>query len=84
MPKEEPRRLRLLVHQAMAEDLVTPVYAATILEGSTGEYAAKRKSSRAADQLQQAAEALAPYYAQDPELTEFANADLGGVDDDYF
>lgn len=76
--KEQPHRLQLLIHRALAEDLITPSYAATLL----GERLGKNPSRPTAEQLRGSAELLAPLYATPGELTDFAVADLGGPDED--
>lgn len=75
---EEPRRLQLLVHRALAENLITPAYAATLLETPMH----SKRNEASSSMLERAAELLAPMYNIDPELTEFANAGLGNVLDE--
>lgn len=76
IPKEEPRRLHLLVHQALAENLITPSFAAILL-GETR----KRRIGLSNGQLEESAATVAPVYANDPELTAFSDADLEGLNE---
>ncbi|MHB1629287.1 MAG: helix-turn-helix domain-containing protein [Bacilli bacterium] len=71
VPREEPQRFQLLIHQALAENRMTPIYASQLLrdvqsiaEKPTGE------------QLARVADTLIELYATDPDLTDFADADL--------
>lgn len=72
LPALKPSRLELLTHQALAEDLITPSYAAYLL----GEKANRERANPSEDALRREAEALARLYATDPELTEFTEADF--------
>lgn len=74
VPKETPRRLRLLIHQALAENLITPSFAATLLS----------EFSRAQPQpdpkgLPEPTAALVREYMENPELTAFEDVDLEDV-----
>lgn len=69
--KEEPRRLRLLVHQALAENLVTPSFAATLLDETR-----KGRSLPAKRKLSEPTAALAREYAENRELRAFMDVDL--------
>ncbi|MCL5047128.1 MAG: XRE family transcriptional regulator [Actinobacteria bacterium] len=69
--KEEPRRLQLLVHQALAENLITPSFAATLLgDTPTGQ------SQQANTKLSEPTDALAREYSENRELTAFMDVDL--------
>ncbi|MFO8060764.1 MAG: ImmA/IrrE family metallo-endopeptidase [Bacillota bacterium] len=77
IPAEKPRRLRLLVHRALAEDLITDTFAAKVLgevRRSVPEYSDR--------QLKRDAQALATVYENDEELTWLADADLEEAPDD--
>lgn len=69
--KETPQRLRLLVYQALAENLITPSYAATLLDEQPQGRA--RPSERA---FAEPSERLARQYVENPELTAFIDVDL--------
>lgn len=68
--KEEPHRLRLLVHQALAENLITPSYAATLLDETP-----KRRSLPANRLLSKPTATLAQEYVENPELTAFMDVE---------
>lgn len=70
IPTEKPRRLHLLVHQALAEKLITPSFAATLLNEP------KAQSRLNVRELSPASSALVEEYANNPELTAFAEVDL--------
>ena len=74
---EEPLQLQLLVNRAIAEDLITPSYANTLM----GEYA-QRIDKVENNKLSVAADKLAFLYAKDSELRAFSDADLGEYKDD--
>jgi len=74
---EEPRHLQLLVSRAIAENLITPSYAITLM-GEHVQGVNKVESNK----LSAAADELAFLYATDRELTAFTNADLGEFDED--
>lgn len=75
IPDEEPRQLQLMVHQALAENLITPSYALTLLgKPLPMQVGEKIKLTEPADDL-------IYLYATDPGLTEFTTADLGAYDD---
>lgn len=74
---EEPLQLQLLVNRAIAEDLITPSYANTLM----GEYA-QRIDKVENNKLSVAADKLAFLYAKDSELRAFSDADLGAYKDD--
>lgn len=71
VPKEEPRRLRLLVHQALAENLITPSFAATLLDDTP-----KGQSRLTNRMLSEPTAALAREYTENRELTAFMDVDL--------
>lgn len=75
--KEQPRYFELLVHQALSERLITPSYAATLLQEG------KDTGFGESDQVDLSATAsqLLELYGSNPELTSFANAELGAGDD---
>lgn len=73
---EEPQRLHLLVYQALAENLITPSYAATLL--GTGR---KPDALRDVPVLNEPSENLIQMYSKDPELTAFVDADLDDLED---
>lgn len=77
IPNEEPRQLQLMVHQALAEKLITPSFAETLL-GESGQGLHKVENIK----LTEPTDDLAFLYATDPELTAFTKADLGAYDDD--
>ena len=70
---EEPRHLQLLVHRAVAENLITPSFAATLLAEPGQNFLKKAKGKK----LSEPSDDLAFHYATDPELTAFSTADLG-------
>lgn len=74
LPPVHPQRFELLVHQALAEELITPSYA-SLLMGDTTAYGYRSRQATAPE-LSQVAERLAELYETDPELIEFAEADL--------
>ena len=77
IPTEKPRRLRLLVHRALAENLITDTFAANVL----GEV--HRSVCRYSDrQLKRDAQDLATVYESDEELTWLTDADLEEEPDD--
>ncbi len=77
IPAEKPRRLRLLVHRALAEDLITDTFAAKVL----GEV--RRSVPRDSDpHLKRDAQDLATVYENDEELTWLTDADLEEEPDD--
>lgn len=69
--EESPQRLRLLVYQALAENLVTPSYAATLLEES-----AKDRPAPANRMLSEPSASLVREYTENRELTAFQDVDL--------
>lgn len=69
--KEKPQRLRLLVYQALAENLLTPSYAATLLEESP-----KGRTVPANRTLSEPAAPLVREYAENRDLTAFMDVDL--------
>lgn len=75
VPLERPRRLRLLVHQALAEKLITPSFAATLLHDDS-----QNVFHPTTTKLSQPTSELAREYLEDPELTVFEGADL----EDYY
>lgn len=77
VPPEQPERMELLVHQALAEDLISPSAAARMLGIEQ-----RVEVSASSKELEEAAVLLAQDYEEDGELTEFSRADLGGVVDD--
>lgn len=77
VPQERPERMELLVHQALAEDLISPSAAARLLGIEQ-----RVEASASNKELEEAAELLAQDYERDGELTEFSKANLGGVIDD--
>ena len=76
--KEQPHYYELLVHQALSEGLITPSYAASLLQEG------KDTGFGESDQVDLSATAsqLLELYGSNPELTSFADADLGPDDDD--
>lgn len=62
----------------MAEKLITPTYAETLLGKPAVQSFQKAEKMR----LFEPSDDLAFLYANDPELTAFTNADLGAYDDD--
>lgn len=77
IPNEEPRQLQLMVYQALAENLITPSFAETLLdEPSRGINKGEKVK------LTEPTDDLAFLYATEPELTAFTKADLGAYDDD--
>lgn len=72
LPALRPQRLEFLIHQALAEKLITPSYASLLMREKTP--TSTREITQTA--LDQAAESLAELYATDPELMEFTEADL--------
>ncbi len=75
VPKEEPQRLRLLVYQALAENLITPSYAATLLDE-------KPQHPVVEQALSEPSSALVKEYARNKELTAFADIDPEVLRDD--
>lgn len=69
--KETPQRLRLLVFQALAENLITPSYAATLLAESP-----KGRPAPAERGLAEPSHDVVREYAENPELTAFMDVDL--------
>lgn len=69
--KETPQRLRLLVHQALAENLITPSYAAMLLDESP-----KGRSVPAERGLAEPPATVVREYAENPELTAFIDVGL--------
>lgn len=67
---EKPRRLRLLIHQALAERLITPSYAATLLHGGSRTVKPKPK------EFPQPKDDLVREYMENRELTAFEDVDL--------
>ncbi|NMB45791.1 MAG: hypothetical protein GX998_05195, partial [Firmicutes bacterium] len=59
-------------HQALAEELITPSYASLLM----GEELPTSTREITQTALSQAAKSLAAFYATDPELIEFTEADL--------
>jgi Zn-dependent peptidase ImmA (M78 family)/DNA-binding XRE family transcriptional regulator len=72
LPALRPQRLKFLVHQALAEELITPSYASLLM----GEELPTSTREITQTALSQAAKSLAAFYATDPELIEFTEADL--------
>lgn len=75
VPQEEPRRLALLVHHALAENLITPAYAEALL----GE-AASRKMLHAGTLAEPSSDVVREY-SENGELTASVGADLDDYDD---
>ncbi|RJX27175.1 MAG: helix-turn-helix domain-containing protein [Dethiobacter sp.] len=75
---EEPRHLQLLVYQAVAEKLITPSYAETLLGKPAVQGLPKAENIK----LTEPSDDLAFLYATDPELTAFTNADLGAYNEE--
>ncbi len=74
---EEPLQLQLLINRAVAENLITPSYASTLLGKCTQSFN-KVESNR----LAAAADRLAYVYENDPELRTLADIDLGAYQDE--
>lgn len=70
-PKEEPRRLCLLVHRALAENFITPSFAATLL-GTKG----RQEAPGDWIELSEPSPDLVRKYSEDSELRAFLNIDL--------
>lgn len=69
IPPEEPERLKLLVYRALAEKLITPSYAATLLDE-------KPQPSGVERPLREAPPSLVKEYTSNKELTASADLDL--------
>ena len=76
VPSEEPNYLKLTVYKALAEKMITPSYAATLIEGKP----TKAKSKKI---LYEPSDDLVHLYVADPELTAFTEADLGDADEEH-
>jgi Zn-dependent peptidase ImmA (M78 family)/DNA-binding XRE family transcriptional regulator len=75
VPNEKPVHLPLLVNRAMAENLITPSYADTLLgKHPQGFHKVQR------NKLSAAADKLTFLYANDPELRALTDADLGAYE----
>ncbi len=70
IPSAKPQRLQLLIHQALAEDLITPSYAATLFGDNSQTGSKKHRGDLAVDK------ALVREYEENPELTAFSDVDL--------
>ena len=77
VPNEEPLQLQLLVNRAIAENLITPSYANTLMGERTQSPHQVENNKLAA-----AADRLTFLYANDPELRALADVDLGAYRDD--
>lgn len=77
VPNEEPLQLQLFVNRALAENLITPSFASTLV----GEYTQNFNKIESC-KIAEAADRLAFLYANDPELRAFTDADLGAYQDD--
>ena len=73
--QEEPRRLALLVHHALAENLITPAYAETLLGEATS------KKALHAGTLAEPSSAVVREYRENGELTASVGTDLDDYDD---
>jgi len=75
VPPEHPRRLRLLTHQALAENLITPSFAATLLDESP------RTRPQSAE-LSEPSPDLEREYLENEELRAFVDADVEDFHDE--
>lgn len=71
IPSEQPRRLRLLIHQALAENLITPSFAAVLLDSNPKVWPDFSLGKSATP-----SPALEREYLENDELTAFLNADV--------
>ena len=76
--REYPQRFELLIHQALAEELITPNRAKILMEPE-GKIELLQPSK---EDLQQTALLVAEVYEDDPELTAFSEADFGEINDE--
>ncbi len=75
--QEKPERMQLLIHQALAEDLISPSLAVALL--GTGQ---RKEVEVLHEDLEKAANLLVDEYRHNSELTDFAEADLEDTPDD--
>lgn len=73
--EEEPTRLQMLVYRALAENLISPAYAATLLRKSSSGHPTVRHAA-----LEEPSATLVREYEEDAELTASAGADLEDYD----
>ena len=76
--REYPQRFELLIHQALAEELITPNRAKILMEPE-GKIELLQPSK---EDLQQTALLVAEVYEDDPELTAFSEAAFGEINDE--